>query len=99
MSKTKEDRLVNHNIKKLNKQLSEDVFGDRFYARQIQKGRGDGIMYYMYELCDREQPERNKIIPWETAFSIYQLNKVWVEMNNFIVTSDFWTKYWEKKEK
>ena len=50
MSKTKDDRLVNRNVKKLNRQLANDVFGDRFYARQIQKGKGDGIMYYMYEL-------------------------------------------------
>ena len=50
-------------------------------------------MYYMYELCDREQPNRNRIVPWETAFAIYTFNKIWVEMNEFIVTSDFWEKY------
>lgn len=88
-----EDRQVNRNIKKLNKQLREDVFGDRFYARQVQKGRGDGIMYYMYELCDREQPERNTIVPWETAFGICKFNKIWQAMNDFIVSSDFWEKY------
>ena len=50
-------------------------------------------MYYMYELCDREQPNRNRIVPWETAFAIDTLNKIWTEMNEFIVTSDFWEKY------
>jgi len=84
---------VKKNIKKLNRQLKEDVFGDRFYARLRRRERGDGIMYYMYELCDRDQPDRNEIIPWETAFSIYKFNKIWVEMNDFIVTSDFWEKY------
>ena len=93
MSKTKDDRLVNRNVKKLNRQLAQDVFGDRFYARQIQKSKGDGVMYYMYELCDREQPNRNRIVPWETAFAIGTLNKIWTEMNEFIVTSDFWEKY------
>lgn len=93
MSKTKDDRLVNRNVKKLNRQLAQDVFGNRFYARQIRKSKGDGVMYYMYELCDREQPNRNRIVPWETAFAIDILNKIWTEMNEFIVTSDFWEKY------
>ena len=93
MSKTKDDRLVNRNVKKLNMQLAQDVFGNRFYARQIRKSKGDGVMYYMYELCDREQPNRNRIVPWETAFAIDILNKIWTEMNEFIVTSDFWEKY------
>ena len=93
MSKTKDDRLVNRNVKKLNRQLAQDVFGNRFYARQIRKSKGDGVMYYMYELCDREQPNRNRIVPWETAFAIDILNKIWTEMNDFIVTSDFWEKY------
>ena len=93
MSKTKDDRLVNRNVKKLNRQLAQDVFGDRFYARQIRKSKGDGVMYYMYELCDREQPNRNRIVPRETAFAIDILNKIWTEMNEFIVTSDFWEKY------
>lgn len=91
--KTLDDRKVNRNVRKLNKALQKDVFGDRFYARQIQKSKGDGIMYYMYELCDREQPDRNEIVPWETAFGIYKLNKIWTAMNDFIVTSDFWEKY------
>ena len=93
MSKTKDDRLVNRNVKKLNRQLAQDVFGNRFYARQRRKSKGDGVMYYMYELCDREQPNRNRIVPWETAFAIDILNKIWTEMNEFIVTSDFWEKY------
>ena len=93
MSKTKDDRLVNRNVKKLNRQLAQDVFGNRFYARQIRKSKGDGVTYYMYELCDREQPNRNRIVPWETAFAIDILNKIWTEMNEFIVTSDFWEKY------
>ena len=93
MSKTKDDRLVNRNVKKLNRPLAQDVFGNRFYARRIRKSKGDGVMYYMYELCDREQPNRNRIVPWETAFAIDILNKIWTEMNEFIVTSDFWEKY------
>jgi hypothetical protein len=93
MSKTLDDRKVNRNVRKLNRTLANDVFEDRFYARQIQKGRGDGIMYYMYELCDKEQPERNEIVPWETAFAICEFNKIWTAMNDFIITSDFWEKY------
>ena len=92
--KTKDERKVNVNIKKLNRQLAADVFGDRFYARQVRKDRNDGITYYLIELIDREQPDRNKLCHgWLTAFEIYRFNKVWEEMNNFIITSDFWTKY------
>lgn len=100
MSKSLYAKKVNSNIKKLNSQLLHDVFGDRFWARQVQKARGvDGIEYFLYELCDREQPERNTIVHWANYWEICSSYKVWEEMNNFIITSDFWTKYWEKKEK
>ena len=48
--KTKEAKQVNRCVKKLNKQLRDDVFGDRFEARQVQKGFGDGIEYFLYML-------------------------------------------------
>jgi hypothetical protein len=100
MSKSLYAKKVNRNIKKLNAQLLHDVFGNRFWARQVQKARGvDGIEYFLYELCDREQPERNMLLHWNNYWEICSSYKVWEEMNNFIITSDFWTKYWEKKEK
>ena len=92
--KTLDAKKVNRNVRRLNRQLRADVFGTRFEARQYRKSKGvDGIEYFMYILIDNEQPERNKIIPWETAFAIYKFNHIWVEMNNFIVSSDFWDKY------
>lgn len=94
MKKLIEDKKVNRNIKKLNKQLRDDVFGNRFYARQVKKHKTDGIMYYQYELIDNECPERNTIIRgWLTAYEIYMFNRVWEAMNDFIVNSDFWQKY------
>ena len=91
------DRKVNRDIKDLNRKLEQDVFGRRFWARQYQKAQVDGIGYYLYELCDREQPERNYVIRhWMTGWEIYRFHKVWEEMNNFIVTSDFWAKYHKK---
>lgn len=91
--KTLEAKKVNRCVRKLNKQLREDVFGDRFEARQIRKGFGDGIEYFMYMLVDNEQPERNQIVPWETAFAICKFSHIHVAMNKFIVESDFWEKY------
>lgn len=100
MKKSLDAKRVNRNVKKLNKQLRADVFGNRFEARQIAKSRTPyGIEYFMYMLIDNEQPERNKIIPWETAFSIAKFNKIWVEMNDFIVKSDFWEKYNARRER
>ena len=65
----------------------------RFEARQIQKGFGDGIEYFMYVLIDHEQPERNEIVPWESAFAICNFSHIHIAMNKFIVESDFWKKY------
>lgn len=95
MSKTLMDKKVNSNIKRLNRQLRQDVFGTRFEARQVKKIKGeDGVQYYLYELRDNEQPERNCIYSgWLSGFSIIEMNKVWWEMNNFIIKSDFWEKY------
>ena len=64
-----DDRRVNRNVKRLNKE------------------------YYMYLLIDNKHPERNVIVPWESAFSIYQFNHIWLAMNDFIVNSDFWQTY------
>lgn len=93
MRKSNDAKKVNRNVRKLNRQLRADVFGDRFEARQIKKERAGGIEYFMYELIDHEQPERNVIVPWESAFAIYRLNAIWIPMNDFIVKSDFWSKY------
>lgn len=87
------DKKVNRNAKKLNKQLREDVFKNRFEVRQLKKQRIDGIEYYLYNLIDNEQPERNKIEKWITGFSIITFNELFLLMNEFIVTSDFWSKY------
>lgn len=93
MKKALEDKKVNRNVKKLNKQIREDVFGSRFEARQIKKSKNDGIHYYQYMLIDNEQPERNEILKWYSASEIYLFNKLFIDMNNFIITSDFWSKY------
>lgn len=95
MKKSLYVKKVNRNIRKLNRQLANDVFGNRFWARQYQKARGeDGIDYFLYELCDREQPERNILINgWLNYWAICSSYKVWEAMNDFIVRSDFWSKY------
>ena len=47
----------------------------------------------MYELCDRIYPNRNKIIPcWMDQFEITIFHKLEIEINDFIITSDFWKK-------
>lgn len=91
--KTNIDKKVNKTVKKINNQLKVDVFGNRFWIRQYRKSRVDGISYYLYELCDRKQPSRNKIIPgWLDEFEILIFHKLDTEINEFIVSSDFWKK-------
>lgn len=90
--KTNKDKKINRIVRQLNKQLQKDVFGTRFWARQYRKSNKDGITFYMYELCDRLQPERNKICGWYSEFEMLTFRPLHIEINDFIVTSDFWTK-------
>lgn len=99
MSKTLADKKVNHLIKSVNRDLYNDVFKDRFWVRQYQKAKVDGISYYLFELCDRLQPERNEVIRgWFNEYEVMSY-KFWDALNNFIIYSDFWKLYWAKKEK
>ena len=91
--KTKVDKKVNKIARKLNKQLAADIFGNRFWVKQISKARIEGISYYLYELRDRLEPERNVILKWENEFELTTFNHLAFEMNNFIIESDFWKNY------
>ncbi len=95
MGKTLSERNMHRKIKAFNKYLERDVFGNRFWIREYQKSRYEGMSYFLYELRDREDPSRNHVIMgW---FNEYEFWKVFEEMNEFIITSDFWEKYREAK--
>lgn len=89
MGKTLNAKKVNKNIKKLNKQIQADVFRDRFYCWQLRKNFRNGVEYFQFKLTDKEQPVRNYITHWFSAFEICKFYKLFEEMNNFIVESDF----------
>ena len=92
--KTLMDKKVNRTAKRLNKQVREDVFGKRFEVRQYQKTCRSEIQYYLYQFIDNKQPERNKVIErWFSGFEIITFHALDIEMNDFIVNSDFWTEY------
>ena len=93
--KTLMDKKVNRAVKNLNRSLRRDVFGTRFELRQYRKQKGrDGIEYYMYQMIDNEQPDRNTLVNgWETGYAIINFSSLWIAMNDFIIKSDFWTKY------
>ena len=97
MGKSNIDKKVNRKVKELNKKIAQDVFGNRFWLKQIQKSKVHDYNYYAYELRDREQPNRNRFISgyWIGETSILLFNDLWLEMNNFIIESDFWQKYKE----
>ncbi len=98
MKKSLEDKKVNRMVKRLNKQLREDVFGRRFEVRQYRKSKTpEGIHYYMYQLIDNEQLERNEITHWYSSFDLLIMNPLYIEMNDFIIKSDFWSKYRTEK--
>ena len=93
--KTLTDKQVNKTIRKFNKSLYADVFKDRFWVKQYQKARVDGMCYYLYELKDREEPNRDKVINrWVNEFDYERI--IFREMNDFIITSNFWEEYWKK---
>ena len=94
--KNKDDKRVNESVKRMNKIIRADVYGNRFEARQIEKTRYTDchdIHCYRYLLIDNEQPERNRMTKVYNVFEICNSNKLWIEMNDFIVDSDFWKKH------
>ena len=101
MKKSKEARAINQIVRKINKQIAADVFGNRFYIRQVMKARGtDSCEYFLYELIDREDGSRNRLFKrWICGYTDKRLmnSEVAIEMNNFIIESDFWTKYRSKE--
>lgn len=95
MSKTLGEKKMHRKIKTFNKSLEKDVFGNRFWIREYQKTRCEGMSYFLYELRDREDSSRDHIIRgW---FNEYEFWKIFEEMNEFIITSNFWEKYKNKK--
>ena len=95
--KTKAEKMVNRRVRAFNRELRRDVFGDRFQVYQYQKARSDGMSWFLYELRDKEQPERNCIVHgWLNEFDFQR--RIWEEMNDFIIYSNFWSKYHNKPE-
>lgn len=98
MSKTKTDKKVNKKVREFNKTLKEDVFENRFWVRQYQKAQLDGVSYYLYELIDELEPNRNRIIrEWIRGESDFFMHRIFEEMNDFIIKSDFW-ELWRKEK-
>lgn len=103
-SKRNLKRKIRRIIRILNKQMREDVFGDRFSLRII----GSDIRpyddnsgwdaYFNIEFLDKEQPDRNYSYWFEPHFIIYSGmfaggRHVDSDLNDFIVNSDFWDKW------
>jgi hypothetical protein len=96
--KTTMDKKVNRIVRTLNKDLEKDVFGNRFWCRQVRKAKEYGTEYYLYELKDRKDPSRDKMIRgWLSGFEITTFHTLTMEMNDFIVTSNFWEEYKNNK--
>ena len=95
MSKTKVHKKINKIVRIINRNLKEDVFGDRFWIRQIKKQKSDGMQYYLYEMIDRKHPERNSLVShgWLWGESFFLSADFYEAINDFIVRSDFWAKY------
>ena len=103
-AKKKIGRKVKSTVRRINRGLREDVFGDRFWIevidRQIKPWSDNSgwQAYFRIKFHDRENPERD-FDGW------YDLNSVIYsgffaggqhmdsDLNNFICESDFWNKY------
>lgn len=92
MKKSNDDKKINRIARELNEQLAHDVFKDRFTVHQLKKVRGTKyeIPHYLYELRDKAQPERNRLIGWVNVYSGRRI--LFLQMNDFIIESDFWEK-------
>lgn len=98
MKKSKQAKQVNSIIKKLNRSLQRDVFGNRFYVRQIQKARVGGIDYFRFEMIDNEEPIRNTDIDgWCSVYDVSR--KVFWAVNDFIIYSNFWAKWFNDPDR
>lgn len=97
MSKTKVDRKINKIVRIINRNLKEDVFGDRFWIRQVKKQKSDGMQYYLYEMIDRKHPERNSLVShgWLWGESFFLSADFYEAINDFIVRSSFWAEYYD----
>ena len=107
-AKKKMSRRTRNAVRNLNRYMRKDVFGDRFTVVLVEK---DIRPYYdnsgwngafCVEFRDAEAPERNHR-EWYSYHGIVDngmfcggkfLDK---DLNDFIVQSDFWTKYAQKK--
>ena len=99
MAKSLIDKKVNRAVRRLNRELQKMFLEDRFMARQVRKTRGRRWInvLFLYEFLDKECPERNYMYHgWLSEYNVIIMNTIWMEMNNFIIHSDFWEKYYQK---
>lgn len=103
MKRTKADKKVNRIVRQINKQLRDDVFGDRFSVVQLKRTAPyddcRSYFYYIYQLRDAAQPDRN----CEAHYSqdeITMTNGLCIlkNLNDFIVESNFWDIFDTKEE-
>ena len=90
-------RKMNKQIRALNNQLKNDVFGDRFYCRSVAMNIHtffDGSWYLGYdvEFIDRKTGE-TRILHNVSDWSFTHSWKIFEEMNALIIESDFWDCY------
>lgn len=102
MGKSKEDRRVNKIVQQINKELREDVFKDRFWVRQVAKQKSDdGLTYYLYEMIDNQEPNRNAYVNagWIWGGSQFLASDIYEAINDFIIRSNFWSEYFNDPER
>lgn len=107
-SKRKMSRRARNAVRDCNKHMRKDVFGDRFTVvlvdKQIRPFYDNSGWYgtFCVEFRDAEAPERNHR-EWYSYYGMVNngmfgggkfLDK---DLNDFIVQSDFWTKYYAQK--
>lgn len=108
-SKKKMGRRARNVVRDCNKSMRKDVFGDRFTVvlvdKEIRPFYDNSGWYgaFCVEFRDAEAPERNH----REWYSYYEMvnngmfgggKSLDKDLNDFIVQSDFWTKYAQKEE-
>lgn len=105
LNRKKHQRRLNRYIKRVNKMVSDDVFGNRFYIHQRQsfwhpyEDRSGGDLWVEIEVVDRKTGNYKSYYDTDNYLCYFNGNRLFKIMNDFIINSDFWEEYRDKNLK
>lgn len=102
-NRKKHQRRLNRYIRKVNKRISDDIFGDRFYIHQKEaywtkyEDNSGGKLFVVLELVDKKYNKTLTFADGDNHLCHWGGTELFLKMNNWIIESDFWDDYRNKK--